>query len=179
MTAMPPPPAPILVIMGVTGCGKSTVAEILHERLGWDLAEGDAFHPRANVEKMAAGTPLTDDDRWPWLDVIADWIEAHEAAGTPALVTSSALKRSYRDVLRRPHVVFVHLAGSKETIAARLARRADHFMPPSLLDSQFAILETPGDDERHVTIDLHATPAQEAGAIMEWLGIEEDACASE
>ena len=101
----------VLVVMGVSGTGKSTVAGMLADRLGWDLAEGDDLHPPANVEKMRAGTPLTDEDRWPWLDKVAAWIRAHTDAGTPGIITCSALRRIYRDRLSGPGVVFVHLAG--------------------------------------------------------------------
>lgn len=159
-------PSPVLVVMGVSGCGKSTVAGVLAGRLGWDLAEGDDMHPPANVAKMAAGHPLDDEDRWPWLDIIAGWIRERTDAGTPGIVTCSALKRSYRDVLRGDHVVFVHLAGSREKIASRLTTRHGHFMPAALLDSQFAALEPPGDDERAVTVDIVDAPGREAEEII-------------
>ena len=125
---------PVLVVMGVSGCGKSTVAGILAGQLDWDLAEGDDLHPEANVAKMAAGVPLTDEDRWPWLDVITEWIADHTAAGWPGAVTCSALKRAYRDKLAGPNVVFVHLAGAKDIVEQRLAARLNHFMPGALLD---------------------------------------------
>src|SRR5665213_2593988 len=122
-----------LVVMGVSGCGKSTVAALLAGRLGWPFEEGDALHPHANVEKMAAGHPLTDADRAPWLQKVAAWVEEQLDAGRSGLITCSALKRAYRDVIDRrgSGVVFVYLAGSKETIAARLAARHGHFMPVS------------------------------------------------
>src|SRR5450755_2682685 len=123
----------VLVFMGVSGCGKTTVAAILAGRLGWRFEEGDALHPPANIAKMEAGHPLTDADRAPWLDRVADWIGARLDAGENGVITCSALKRSYRAVLDRrgSGVVFVYLAGSRETIAARLAARHGHFMPSS------------------------------------------------
>ena len=161
--------APVLVIMGVSGGGKSTVAGLLAGRLGWDLAEGDDMHPAANIAKMAAGHPLTDDDRWPWLARVADWIREHTAAHRPGVVTCSALKRSYRDVLRGDAVVFVYLAGSRELIARRLATRHEHFMPSTLLDSQFGALEPPGPDEHAITIDVSGSPDHTASLIVDAL----------
>jgi gluconokinase len=143
----PRSPGTVLVVMGVSGSGKSTVAGLLARKLGWDLADGDDLHPQANVAKMAAGQPLTDEDRWPWLDAVAAWIRAHTQSGTSGVITCSALRRRYRDRLRGDGVVFVHLTGTREEIAARMAARTDHFMPPALLDSQFATLEEPGPDE--------------------------------
>ena len=157
---------PVLVIMGVSGCGKSTVAGLLAGRLGWDLAEGDDMHSAANIAKMAAGHPLTDEDRWPWLARVAEWIRAHTKAHRPGIVTCSALKRSYRDVLRGDDVVFVYLAASRELIARRLAARHGHFMPAALLDSQFAALEPPGPDEQAITVDISGSPNQTASLIM-------------
>lgn len=144
----------ILVIMGVSGSGKTTVATLLAKRLGWPFEEGDDLHPAANVAKMHAGHPLTDADRWPWLDRIAGWIDEQLAAGHSGILTCSALKRAYRDRLRRDEVVFVYLRGSHEQIADRLATRHGHFMPATLLDSQFADLEPPGPDERALTLDI-------------------------
>ncbi|CAI3801276.1 gluconokinase [Pseudarthrobacter sp. MM222] len=163
---------PVLVIMGVSGSGKSTVAGLVAGRLGWDLAEGDDLHPPANVAKMQAGEPLTDDDRWPWLESIAEWIRAHTAAGTPGVVTCSALKKRYRDVLRGEGVVFVFLEGSKDRISDRLASRHGHFMPPALLASQFDALEAPTEDETFITLCVSATPAEEAQEIIDRLGLE-------
>jgi gluconokinase len=163
---------PVLVLMGVSGCGKSTVAGVLAGRLGWDLGEGDDLHPPANVEKMAAGHPLTDDDRWPWLERVADWIRERTDAARPGIITCSALKRTYRDILRGEHVVFVYLHGTREQIATRLANRHGHYMPPSLLDSQFADLEPPGDDERALRIDIGPPAAVQANEIVEKLGLE-------
>lgn len=152
--------------MGVSGCGKSTVAALLAGRLGWPFVEGDDLHPAANVEKMASGHPLDDEDRWPWLARIAAWIDERRAAGQNGIVTCSALKRRYRDVLRGPDVVFVHLAGSHHEIARRLIARQGHFMPAGLLDSQFAALEPPGPDEDAITVDIAATPQQTAEAVL-------------
>ena len=137
------------VVMGVSGSGKTTVATSVAERRGWVFAEGDDFHPEANVRKMAAGTPLDDQDRAPWLAALAAWIGAREAAGEDAVLTCSALRRSYRDVLRsgHPSVVFVHVHVDAEVLRQRLARRTGHYMPASLLDSQLATLEQLESDE--------------------------------
>jgi gluconokinase len=172
---MPPrKPEPVLVVMGVAGCGKSTLAALLAQRLGWPLQEGDALHPRANVDKMAAGQPLGDADRWPWLRLIADWIDARTAAGEPGLVTCSALKRAYRDLLRREGVRFVHLTGERDLLAQRMHDRSGHFMPPSLLESQLATLEAPGADEAAITIDIALAPEAQLAAVLAWLGIDDD-----
>ena len=144
---------------------------LLAGRLGWEFAEGDDFHPAANVEKMHAGHPLTDDDRAPWLAAIASWIDARLAADEPALVTCSALKRRYRDELRREGVVFVYLRGTREQIAHRLAARQGHFMPAALLDTQFADLEEPDPDERAVTVDIGDSPTQLADEIIRKLDL--------
>ena len=162
---------PVLVIMGVSGSGKSTVAGILAGRLGWDLAEGDDLHPAENVAKMAAGRPLTDEDRAPWLSAISSWILERTRAGRPGIITCSALKRRYRDALRDQNVVFVHLAGPRDLIGRRLTARRGHYMPPSLLDSQEATLEPPGADERAITIDAGNAPAEEAAEIVRRLGL--------
>jgi gluconokinase len=162
----PTQPQPVLVVMGVSGSGKSTVAGIVAGQLGWDLEEGDDLHPEANVAKMAAGTPLTDEDRWPWLDQVGAWIREHTAAGRPGVITCSALRRVYRDRLRGEHVVFVYLAGTKEMIGHRLAARTDHFMPSALLDSQLATLEPPGPDENAIEVDLGPKPAELASEII-------------
>jgi len=162
---------PVLVIMGVSGSGKSTIAGILAGQLGWDLEEGDDLHPPANVEKMKSGVPLTDDDRWPWLDLVADWITDHTTAGLPGIISCSALKRSYRDRMRGPNVVFVHLAGSRDQIGQRLAARTDHFMPATLLDSQASILEPPGPDENTIVVDIGGKPAEVAAEIISRLNL--------
>jgi gluconokinase len=165
------PPKPILVLMGVSGCGKSTVAGILAGRLSWKFDEGDDMHPAANVEKMHSGHPLTDQDRWPWLGRIKEWIDERVDAGEPAIVTCSALKRSYRDVLRGDSVVFVYLHGTHDQIAERLRARHGHFMPAALLDSQFADLEPPTLDEQSVTVDIGDFPGQLADEIETGLGL--------
>ncbi len=141
-----------IVIMGVSGCGKSSVGEGLAARLGIPYRDGDDLHPPANVEKMRAGVPLTDDDRWPWLDRVAGVL----ATEAPVIVGCSALRRAYRDRLRAGAGVpvrFIHLTGRREVIAGRMATRTGHYMPTSLLDSQFAALEVPGPDEA-LAIDI-------------------------
>jgi gluconokinase len=158
--------APILVVMGVAGTGKSTVAGLLAERLKWEFQEGDALHPPANVAKMSSGIPLTDEDRWPWLDAIAAWIKVKTLRGEPGILTCSALKRSYRDRLRGPNVIFVFLNGSREVIAARMASRADHFMPPALLNSQLATLEPPTAEENVLEINFAAGPEEEVAEVL-------------
>lgn len=160
-----------LVLMGVAGSGKTTIAEELVERLGWVSAEADEFHPQANIDKMASGTPLTDEDRWPWLASIRTWLDEQSAAGRKAVVTCSALKRVYRDVLEgESHdVCFVHLGGPKELIADRMAHRKGHFMPTSLLDSQFETLEPLGEDEPGIAVDISGTPDQITADIIERL----------
>ena len=166
-----PVDARVLVVMGVSGSGKSTVAAMVAEQLGWAFAEGDAMHPAANVDKMHAGTPLTDEDRWPWLDVVAGWIRGHLQAGTNGVVTCSALKRSYRDVLRASGVVFVHVAGDRALLEERMSARSGHFMPTSLLESQLATLEPPQPDEAHVTVAADRTPAEESAEVLTLLGL--------
>ena len=139
----------IVIVAGVSGSGKSTVGALLAGRLGWRFADADEFHPAANVEKMRAGVPLTDEDRWPWLRTIAAWMDERIAAGEQAVITCSALKRSYRDVLLagRPQARMVFLTPDREVLARRLAARHGHFFPEELLGSQFADLEPPAPDE--------------------------------
>ena len=163
----------VLVVMGVSGCGKSTVAALLAGRLGWPFEEGDALHPLANVEKMTAVHALTDDDRAPWLQKVASWVEEQLDAGRSGLITCSALKRAYRDVINRrgSGVVFVYLSGSRETISARMAARHGHYMPTSLLESQFADLEEPAADEPAIRIDVGPPPSVIAQHIMEQLNL--------
>jgi gluconokinase len=155
--AIEPPCA--LVVMGVSGSGKSTIAEQLAARLGWRYVDGDLFHPPANVAKMSAGHPLTDEDRWPWLRAIAAEIDRRAAAGTRAVVACSALKHAYRDILvhGRDDVRIVFLDGAKDLIEKRLAARKGHFMPPGLLDSQFKTLEPPQPSERPITVSIDAS----------------------
>ena len=150
-----------LVVMGVSGSGKSTIAERLAARLGWRYEDGDGFHPPANVAKMSAGQPLTDEDRWPWLQAIADQIDRLSADGQRAVVACSALKRSYRDILvhGRDDIRIVFLNGTQDLIADRLAARKGHFMPPGLLASQFRTLEPPQPDERPLTVSIDAPVA--------------------
>jgi gluconokinase len=149
-----------LVLMGVAGSGKSSVMAALEARLGWPALEGDSLHPPANVAKMAAGVPLTDADRAPWLDAIGGWIDDREADRRSSLVTCSALRRSYRDRLRRgrPSVWFVHLAAPRDVVAARMTGREGHFMPASLLHSQLATLEPLAPNEPGTTIQALAAP---------------------
>jgi gluconokinase len=147
-----------LVLMGVSGSGKSTIAEALAARLGWRCEDGDKFHPASNVAKMSAGQPLTDEDRWPWLKAIADEIDRLCSKERPAVFACSALKRAYREVLvhGRDDVRIVFLDGTQALIATRLAARKGHFMPPGLLDSQFRTLERPAPDEGAVTVSIDA-----------------------
>lgn len=152
--------------MGVSGSGKTTVGALLAGRLHWPYAEADDFHPPANVAKMAAGNPLTDDDRWPWLHAIGDWIDERIARDEPAVVTCSALKRKYRDALRRPEVMLVYLKGDHDLIARRLAARHGHFFKPALLESQFADLEEPDPDEHVITVPIGGTPSEIVDAIV-------------
>lgn len=162
----------VLVLMGVSGSGKSRLAGLLAGRLGWDFEEGDDLHPPENLAKMASGLPLTDADRWPWLARVARWINEHTQAERCGLITCSALKRVYRDLLHGDRVIFVYLTGSPELIASRLAVRHGHFMPASLLDSQFATLEPPGPNERVVTIDTSRSVSAEADQLMARLGLQ-------
>jgi gluconokinase len=159
--------------MGVSGCGKSTIAQLLSDRLGWPFEEGDSLHPAANVVKMAAGHPLTDADRWPWLEKVADWIEGELDAGKNGIITCSALKRSYRDILDRrgSGVEFIYLAGTHAEIEARLNHREGHFMPASLLESQFATLEEPGADEPAIRVDIESGNPQVVANILSELGL--------
>ena len=147
-----------LVVMGVSGSGKSTIADRLAARLDWRYEDGDRFHPPGNVAKMSAGQPLTDEDRWPWLQAIADEVDRLLAAGQNAVVACSALKRSYRDILvhGRDDIRIVFLNGTQELIADRLAARKGHFMPPGLLASQFRTLEPPQPGERPITVSIDA-----------------------
>ncbi len=148
-----------LVVMGVSGSGKSTIADQLAARLGWRYEDGDRFHPPSNVAKMSAGQPLTDEDRRPWLQAIADEIERGCKAGERVVVACSALKRSYRDILvhGRNDIRIVFLNGTQDLIADRLAARKGHFMPPGLLASQFKTLEPPQQSERPVTVSIDAS----------------------
>ena len=157
-----------IIVMGVSGSGKSTIGALLAERLGWPFADADGFHPPENVAKMAAGTPLTDADRWPWLDAIATHIGAARQAGRPVVVACSALRRAYRDRLRAGHgdLIFLHLSGAPEVIAARQAARQGHFMPPSLMASQFATLEDISDEPDALAVSVVAEPQAVVDAAM-------------
>ena len=163
---------PILVLMGPSGTGKSTVGAMLSGRLGWPFQEGDDLHPAANVEKMRRGHALTDADRIPWLELVAAWIDERRAAGEPGIVTCSALKRSYRDILRRDNVTFVNFTGDVAVVRDRMMRRQGHFMPPALLDSQFATLEAPGPDEQAIDIDIALPPEDQAALVASALRLE-------
>lgn len=145
-----------VVVMGVSGCGKTTVAQALSEQLAAQFGEADRLHPQANVDKMTTGHPLDDEDRWPWLDLVADWMDQQSRAGHLPIVSCSALKRRYRDRLRDRlgEIAFVHLAGPRATILRRMQDRTGHFMPAALLDSQFADLEPLQEDEFGVTVDV-------------------------
>jgi gluconokinase len=159
----------VVVMMGVSGAGKSTVARRLAGALGWDFAEGDELHPAKNVAKMAAGQPLTDEDRAPWLEQVAHWIDAEIDARRSGVITCSALKRAYRDVLRRPQVLFVYLSVSRAELEQRLTNRPRHYMPASLLDSQLAALEPPGANETAIVVDASGGPARTVEQIRKGL----------
>jgi gluconokinase len=170
--AAPKPQA--IIVMGVSGSGKSTVAEILAERLGWEMMEGDRLHPPENVEKMRSGVPLDDADRWPWLDRIGEQLKSWAALGRSGVLTCSALKRAYRAriLAARPDTRFVYLKGSEELIRSRVEGRRHEYMPASLLKSQFAALEEPDPSEAVLTIDAADAPEVEAGKAMAALGLQ-------
>lgn len=169
----------VLVVMGVSGSGKTTVATLLAKRLCWPFRDADDFHPEANVEKMKNGVPLTDADRWPWLKAIAAWIDQQRSCGAHAIVTCSALKRSYREIIvgDRRDVRLVFLKGGRDLIESRLAKRHGHFMPSSLLQSQFDDLEEPGPEENPLTVSIEATPQAIVAEILERLELR-GGCAS-
>ncbi len=158
----------ILIVAGVSGSGKTTVGALLAGRLGWRFADADGFHPAANVEKMRAGIPLTDDDRWPWLRAIAAWMDERIARGEPAVITCSALKRSYRDLLLdgRPGARMIFLAADRQLLARRLAARHGHFFPGRLLGTQFDALEPPQPGERVLSVVPAEDPAATVDAIL-------------
>ena len=162
-----------VVVMGVSGSGKSTIAAMLAQRLHWVYEDGDWFHPKSNIEKMHRGEPLNDQDRWPWLHAIADWIDATRRASEHGVVACSALKRVYRDILigDRGDVRLVFLKGDRDLIARRVAARADHFMPTTLLDSQFAALEEPQADERPIVVSIVPHPREIVDAIVSQLSV--------
>lgn len=158
---IPAHPPAVLVVTGVSGSGKTTVGRLLADRLGWDYADGDDFHSRSNVDRMTAGHPLTDQDRWPWLQEIGRWIDEHGAAGQPAVVACSALKRAYRDLLRRgrPQVRLIFLDAGRDLARRRVAARRGHFMTAALLDSQFADLQRPAPQEQVLALPAELAPA--------------------
>jgi gluconokinase len=158
----------IAVLMGVSGCGKTTVGRLLCERLGWRFLDADDFHPPANVEKMRSGVPLNDEDRWPWLDRLNELLRDEQAAGENCVLACSALKQKYRDRLAA-HVAgvrWVHLKGTQDLIAARLQARRGHYMPPTLLQSQFAALEPPAEA---LVVDISPTPQEIAQRLAQAL----------
>ncbi|TXN20890.1 gluconokinase [Methylobacterium sp. WL9] len=165
----------VLVVMGVSGSGKSTVAELLARRLGWVFVDGDDFHTPEHIARMHTGHALDDADRKPWLALIRAWIDARLAAGTSGVIVCSALRRSYRDALvqDRPDIRIVYLEGSRALIGERLKRRRGHFMPAELLDSQFAALEPPGPEERPITVGIDDGPDAVAAAIAIRLGVSQ------
>jgi gluconokinase len=157
-----------IVVMGISGSGKTTIATHLTEQLGWTFAEADEFHPAANIEKMTAGTPLTDEDRWPWLESMREWMTGEARAGRSTIVTCSALKRSYRDLLVAADgdVSFVHLSGDPDLIRERMNSRSGHFMPASLLPTQISALEPLEADEPGLTIENVGAPEEVTGRIV-------------
>ncbi len=169
----------ILIMAGVSGSGKSTVGAMLADRLGWVFADADDFHPAANVAKMRAGIPLTDEDRWPWLRAIAAWMDERIARQESAVVGCSALRRSYRDLLLggRPEARMVFLATDREVLTRRLAGRVGHFFPEQLLGTQLEALEPPGPDERVIRVVPADTPAGTVASITAilWPGDDHEA----
>lgn len=164
-----------LIVMGVSGVGKTTTARRLAKTLQWEFRDGDSFHPPENVAKMSRGEPLTDADRWPWLGAIVHWLDACKRHSTPAVVTCSALKRCYRDRLMkgRHDARLVYLTADKSVILARMAGRKGHFMPTTLLNSQFATLEPPGRDERAIEINVAMPPSRCVERILQVAGLQQ------
>src|ERR1700681_310164 len=158
----------VIIVMGVSGSGKSTIGTLLAGRLQWEFEDADWFHPAANVDKMHKGIPLTDEDRWPWLRAIALWIDRTRSAGLHGVIACSALKRRYRDVLvgDRADVRLVYLKGDEDLIARRIATRHEHFMPPSLLHSQFEALDEPGPDEAPIIASIAPEPSEIVAGIL-------------
>jgi gluconokinase len=162
-----------VVVMGVSGCGKSTIGRLLAARTGWPFLDADDLHPASNVAKMAKGEALTDSDRWPWLDLVRSWIAERRLAGESAVIGCSALKQSYRDRLREadPELRFAYLQGDRAVLLERLARRHGHFFPNQLLDSQLADLEPPTPDERPIIVQIGQSPEAVADTILAGLGV--------
>jgi len=160
-----------VVVMGVSGSGKTTIARGVADALGFHFVEADEFHSKDNIAKMESGVPLTDEDRWPWLRALSTWMSEQADAGRSTVITCSALRRSYRDVLREgpPSVDFLHLAGPAEVIRERMADREGHFMPTSLLQSQIDTLEPLDADESGIVLDLRAAPEQLIAESVAWL----------
>ena len=175
MTGATSTPPRQIVLVGLSGVGKTTLGRGLAARLGWPFEEGDALHPDANVAQMHAGIPLTDADRKPWLEAVAAWIDGQRSKRQPGIITCSALKRSYRRLIigNRPEVRLIYLRGSLNLIAKRLAGRHGHFMPPSLLQSQLDTLEEPGTEENPLIVDIAGPAAQIADEIIERLSASE------
>jgi carbohydrate kinase (thermoresistant glucokinase family) len=165
-----------MIVMGVAGSGKSTIGALLARHLHWEFEDADWLHPASNVDKMHSGIPLTDADRLPWLDAVAAWIDDTRRSGGHAVVACSALKRRYRDILigERTDVRLVYLKGEETLIARRITTRHEHFMPPSLLHSQFEALEEPGADEAPVTVSIEPQPRQIVAQILSALALVED-----
>jgi gluconokinase len=163
----------VVIVMGVSGCGKSTVGALLALRLRWEFEDADWFQPAANVSKMHSGIPLTDDDRWPWLEAVAAWTDKTRRSGGHDVVACSALKRRYRDVLigDRPDVRLVYLKGDETLIARRIATRHEHFMPRSLLQRQFEALVEPGTDENPIIVSIEPQPREIVAQILTALNL--------
>jgi gluconokinase len=157
-----------IVIMGVSGSGKTTVGQLLGAHLGLPYCDGDDLHPQANIDKMAAGTPLTDEDRWPWLELVGKWLADHPEGG---IIGCSSLRRSYRDLIRRaaPEAVFIHVHGTPDVLGRRMSHRPGHFMPTSLLDSQLEALEMLGEDEKGQVFNIAHSPGTLVEQVADWL----------
>jgi len=167
----------VLIVMGVSGSGKSTIGALLASRLHWEFEDADWIHPASNVDKMHSGIPLTDEDRWPWLAAVAAWIDKARRSGRHSVVACSALKRSYRDILigDRADVRLIYLKGDETLIARRIAHRHEHFMPRSLLHSQFEELEEPADDEYPITVSIEPHPREIVERILSAMSMLEGA----